>query len=331
MKLSTLLLSSAAVLVAGSAFAADLPSKKAAPAAAAVTVCKVGDVTGFTLPGSDTCLNIGGWVRYMGTFDNDADKNFTQAGNYRINIGLRSNSEVGLINGFIRYQGNNTLKKAYVQVGGLTAGVHDSLADIAGTNAENYGSDLGGGTGTGIQYSVSAGVANLAVGLEESADNGTTADRPDILGSVGLKAGPADVKLVGVSHDAGGESGYAFVGRVGASLGGPVSAAIFGGYSSAALKYTGVIGGTADTNATDSATGTNIGGELLFAVANGTLALAVDQASADLGGTKQTRKNLGVSFVYSGIKGISIEPEYVYSDTEGTKSNIAYLRIQRDF
>jgi hypothetical protein len=330
MKLSTLLLSSAAVLVAGTAFAADLPSKKAAPAQY-VSVCKVGDVAGFTIPGSDNCINIGGWVRYSGTFDNDAAKKFTQGGNYRINVGVRSNSELGVINGYLRFQGNSALKKAYVQIGGLTVGVIGSLADIAGTNAENYGSDLGGGTGTGAQYSVAAGPANIALGLEESADNGTTADRPDILGSVGLKAGPADIKVVGASHDAGGTAGYAVVGRVGASLGGPVSAAIFGGYSTAALKYTGVISGTADTNATDSATGTNIGGEVLFNVGSGTFAIAADQATAELGAVKVTRKNLGLSYVYSGIKGISIEPEYIFSDTEGTKSNTAYLRIQRDF
>jgi hypothetical protein len=331
MKLSTLLLSSAAVLVAGSAFAADLPSKKAAPAAA-VTVCKVGDATGFTLPGSDNCLTIGGWVRYMGTFDSDADRNYTQNGNYRLNVAVRSNSEVGVINGFFRFQGNNDLNKAYVQIGGFTAGIHDSLADIAGTNAENYGSDLGGGTGKGVKYSMSAGAATVAVALEEPADNETTADRPDVLASLGVKAGPADLKLVGVSHDAGGENGYAVLGRAGVSLGGPVSAAVFGGYSVAALKYTGVFGGIDDTSATDEATGTNFGAEVKFDAGVGTLAIAANQASSELGAAEVTRTNYGVSFVYSGIKGISIEPEFVHSEEDGgTDSNIAYLRIQRDF
>ena len=51
----------AAGLVAG-AQAADLPATKAAPATEYVKVCRVGGVTGFALPGSDACVEIGGFV-----------------------------------------------------------------------------------------------------------------------------------------------------------------------------------------------------------------------------------------------------------------------------
>ena len=63
MKITSLLLSSAAVLVAGSAFAADLPAKKAAPAAA-VVACPAFGAGFFQLPGSDTCIQLSGFVRY---------------------------------------------------------------------------------------------------------------------------------------------------------------------------------------------------------------------------------------------------------------------------
>ena len=61
--IKSLLLGSAAGIVAvASAQAADLPTKKAAPAAEYVKVCTVGGITGFVLPGSDTCMKISGYL-----------------------------------------------------------------------------------------------------------------------------------------------------------------------------------------------------------------------------------------------------------------------------
>src|SRR5271169_6453026 len=58
----SLLLGSAAGIVAvGSAQAADLPTKKAAPVEY-VKVCNVGGITGWTLPGSDTCVKFSGYI-----------------------------------------------------------------------------------------------------------------------------------------------------------------------------------------------------------------------------------------------------------------------------
>jgi len=61
--IKSLLLGTAAGIVAvASAQAADLPTKKAAPAAEYVKVCTVGGVTGFLMPGTDTCLKISGYL-----------------------------------------------------------------------------------------------------------------------------------------------------------------------------------------------------------------------------------------------------------------------------
>src|SRR5580700_1769208 len=58
----SLLLGSAAGIVAvAGAQAADLPTKKAAPAEY-VKICNVGGMAGFVIPGSDTCLKIGGYI-----------------------------------------------------------------------------------------------------------------------------------------------------------------------------------------------------------------------------------------------------------------------------
>ena len=60
--IKSLLLGSAAGLVAvATAQAADLPTRKAAPVEY-VRVCNVGGITGWTLPGSDTCVKISGYM-----------------------------------------------------------------------------------------------------------------------------------------------------------------------------------------------------------------------------------------------------------------------------
>jgi hypothetical protein len=60
--MKSLLLGSAAGIVAvATAQAADLPTRKAAPVEY-VRVCNVGGITGWTLPGSDTCVKFSGYV-----------------------------------------------------------------------------------------------------------------------------------------------------------------------------------------------------------------------------------------------------------------------------
>jgi hypothetical protein len=65
--IKSLLLGSAAGIVAvASAQAADLPTRKGAPAAEYVKICTINvggkPVVGFTLPGSDTCIKISGYL-----------------------------------------------------------------------------------------------------------------------------------------------------------------------------------------------------------------------------------------------------------------------------
>ena len=65
--IKSLLLGSAAGIVAiASAQAADLPTKKGAPAAEYVKICSITvngkPVVGFTIPGSDTCLKLSGYI-----------------------------------------------------------------------------------------------------------------------------------------------------------------------------------------------------------------------------------------------------------------------------
>ena len=73
--MKSLLLGSAATLVVvAGAQAADLPTKKGAPAAEYVKVCKVGDIAGFIIPGSDTCLKISGYITGQLAMGNVSDE-----------------------------------------------------------------------------------------------------------------------------------------------------------------------------------------------------------------------------------------------------------------
>jgi len=362
MKLTSLLLSSAAVLVAGSAFAADLPAKKAAPAAA-VTACPAHGAGFFTIPGSETCIKLNGYMNNLTTFS-DEDQSTSNGAELQLNLDARSNSEIGVVRGFGRF-GNSGMEKAYVQVGGLTVGRNSSLADIAGTNAWNFGSNLGGGSKNGATYAATMGAVTLSLGIAGSADNndkdktvvtlvttnGTSAGTvtqattatyssgtPDLLAGISAKMGLVDVKLVGVSHTAvdatGDTQGYAVVGRIGASLGGGFGVALFGGISEAAADYTGNIYKDTD-GAGNNNTGSNIGGQITLEAGNGTLALAADQYTASLGTADATVTTYGISYAYDIAKGLAIEPEIVYTseDDDGTttESTTVYLRIQRDF
>ena len=341
MKITSLLLSSAAVLVAGSAFAADLPAKKAAPAAA-VVACPAFGAGFFQLPGSDTCLKLSGYMNYTASYDFDESGNTTaaygQAGEFRVMFDARSNTELGVVRGFSRTT-NGTVDRAFVQFSGITAGLNSSLSDFAGTNAWNYGSNLGAGKGAGVRYDAALGASTLSIAIEGAQDNNSSgvSDRPDVLVGFKTTLGMVDLNIVAASHEVQegsvSDQGYAVVGRIGASLGGGFGVALFGGMSEGASKYT--YDGGNDLVSGMLAEGTNIGGEILLTAGKGVLALAADQATFEQGTTDITRTNYGVSYVYELAKGLSIEPEFVMSSVDNgtttTDTTIGYLRIQRDF
>ena len=69
-----LLGSAASLMVVASAQAADLPTKKGAPAAEYVRICQIGAIAGFIIPGSDTCLKISGYVNAQIAMGNVKDE-----------------------------------------------------------------------------------------------------------------------------------------------------------------------------------------------------------------------------------------------------------------
>ena len=166
--MKSLLLGSAATLVVvAGAQAADLPTKKGAPAAEYVKVCKVGDIAGFVIPGSDTCLKISGYVNAQIAMGNVKDeytlapypaplgggaipltsaaKNVNDIGYYtrgQVNFDAVTNTAMGPLLAHIELQGDSgdgrfdsntgsgvVLNEGYVQWAGITAGKHPSFYD----------------------------------------------------------------------------------------------------------------------------------------------------------------------------------------------------------
>jgi hypothetical protein len=161
----SLLLSSPALLVVvAGAQAADLPTKKGAPAADYVKVCKVGAIAGFVIPGSGACLRISGYVNAQIAMGAVADErqiravgpsNFgsevvTSAAKHvndigfstrgQVNFDAVTNTAMGPLLAHIEIQANSgtgfdplgngaVLNAGYVQWAGITAGKHASFHD----------------------------------------------------------------------------------------------------------------------------------------------------------------------------------------------------------
>lgn len=342
MKLNTLLLSSAAVLVAGPAFAADLPSKKAAPASA-VTACKVGDTTGFTLPGTETCFKINGRVTVDFATDSetrkseDGNADFTNAkGGFRINFDALTNTEIGVVRSFGRIDGGD-VAKAYVQFSGITAGLKDSLTDIYGTTGNKPTQAGNSDANGGIDYQIKAGAVGFGIGLENGADNNTSGagDRPNIVGQVSVSAGPLTAKIAAASHQsydatAGVDDGYAVKGALSASLG-QFNLIAFGGTAEGASAYIGGASSVKDLTAAGvQSESTSFGGEINTKLGDLTVALLAAQYENKSGAITEELDEYGVYASYAIAKGLTVQPEY-YRLSGVKDSNIFQVRIQRDF
>jgi hypothetical protein len=150
--IKSLLLGSAAGLAAvAGAQAADLPVAKAA-AVEYVRVCSAYGAGFFYIPGTETCLRIGGRVRAeFGAFEAyDRSQNLTGFRTRgRVNIDSRTATAYGLLRAYIRYElERNTgpfgtsqggLDQAFVQFGGLTAGRSISFFDNSDLPTGHFG------------------------------------------------------------------------------------------------------------------------------------------------------------------------------------------------
>lgn len=220
MNIKSLLIGSTAALVAVSgARAADAIVAAEPEPVEYVRVCDAFGTGFFYIPGTETCLKIDGYVRFRVTATKGTSE-YQQNTRARLNFDARSETELGTLRGYIRFQSNSggvngdanvVQDQAMLQLGGLFMGYTESaFAALWGGSVGNFGviqTDNGGIYGyqqtQQIGYRYDAGAFYAALVLENDLVPGaaTSAARgdwaPDVVGVLGMTQGwgGADVRL----------------------------------------------------------------------------------------------------------------------------------------
>ena len=140
MNLKSMLFGTAAGLMAASgAFAADLPGDAAPAAVDYVKVCDAYGAGFFYIPGTETCLRVKGRVRARVIYTNNGGSLNTATDNVLIRtdayVGFdaRTDSDLGTVRSYFEIETNSTngitLSQAFIQVGYVTVGRQDEVAD----------------------------------------------------------------------------------------------------------------------------------------------------------------------------------------------------------
>ncbi|WP_279477889.1 porin [Aureimonas sp. SK2] len=202
MNIKSLLLGSAAALVAVSgARAADAIVAVEPEPVDYVRVCDVYGKGFYYIPGTETCLSVGGYVRFQVNVAGDPAVNL-EGDDYqlatrvraRLNFDAREETELGTLRGFARLQATNTsgasngvaIDQAYIQLGGLLMGYRDTLWSSGIGGIEDgllTDTDLvvGDFNTNQVSYTFAAGGFSATIGLE---DDGTGDVVPDIHGKL---------------------------------------------------------------------------------------------------------------------------------------------------
>jgi opacity protein-like surface antigen len=208
MNIKSLLLGSAAALAAVSgAQAADAIVAAEPEPMEYVRVCDAFGTGFFYIPGTETCLKIGGYVRFQVDIGEDRSGSsewdaFTRG---QLDIDARSDTEFGALRGFIGLRGNadNTtnrstfIDQAFIELGGLKVGYFynwwdDGLSgetDVLATNS----------LFNSVRYTYTAGAfyAGLSADELESLNTTISNNNVGISGIIGGAFGPAKVALLG--------------------------------------------------------------------------------------------------------------------------------------
>lgn len=203
-----------------SAFAADLPMKKAKPVDY-VRVCTQEGEGFFYIPGTQTCLRVGGLIRaesryFEPKWTTPGDGRAQHATGFRsraqLNVDARTQTEYGLLRAYFRYEMNgdtgnfanpainpgiartySLIDKAFVQFAGITAGRTASFYDFY-ANDMNF-SEIGGSELSQqnvLAYTATLGKVSITFGVEDRTLRDTAAGNlvyggtrsPDIVGAI---------------------------------------------------------------------------------------------------------------------------------------------------
>ena len=254
MKIKSLFLGSAAAVVGVTgAQAADI----IIPEPEMVEYVRVCDTAGegfFYIPGTETCLKIGGYVRYQIDFGRDygpfigglsyvdtagstadySDYGWIANTRGQLEVTAQSETELGTLTGFIAFQGNSTgganvgIDSAHIELGGLGMGYSDNAFD-GGINGEHDA--LGGAKVNRVYYTFAAGNFDATISIDDDGD--------PIVGAAAFGTVTTATAL--------GTSGADFVPNVSGNVGGDfgiVDARLYGAYDNDTSNFAvkGVLG-----------------------------------------------------------------------------------------
>ncbi|MCT8267669.1 porin [Afifella sp. JA880] len=239
MKLKSLLFgSAAAVMAVTGAQAADLP---VAEPVEYVRICDAFGAGFYYIPGTDTCLKVGGRVRVEAHYVNGDDQGdtfneFTSRARGYVRLDARTQTDFGLLRAYVssslqigpssfadNYDEGQYLENAFIQLsndmGTLTVGHASSFFDFFGTYG--YGTRIGIDDNTTEQtlfaytFNVGNGVS-ATLSFEDAASGGRRAhfdgvvidgqEFPDVVANVRVDQGWGSAQIMGVLHDTGVDS-----------------------------------------------------------------------------------------------------------------------------
>ena len=195
MNIKSLLLGSAAALVAVSgARAAD--AVMAEPEAVEyVRVCDAFGAGFFYIPGSETCLKIAGRVRYQINYNSiTLSDGWGKQAQGLLNITAKTDTELGALTSYIEMEANNFsgggqgafgLAHAWISLGGLKMGYSDTLFD-GGINGEF---DSFGGAGVHFMGYTFTGASGFSFTLNLEEENFNTDYLPNIVAKASFTTG----------------------------------------------------------------------------------------------------------------------------------------------
>jgi porin-like protein len=350
----SIMLGAAAVATASTAQAADLPV--APEPVDYVRVCDAYGARFYYIPGTETCLRVGGRVRTQFVVNNvmddgnwgtrDSDGYSWLARGY-LYLDARTATEFGTLRAYVSIYASNSngvngvnLDNAYIQWGGLTAGRLGSNFDIYTGQVFMgvVGRDWSDSTLNQLAYTAAFGngfSATIAAedrsGRESGSYGGTRA--PDLVAALGVSQGWGGAQLSGALHQVypntannratAGEDNLGWAVGAGVKFNLPMANSgsnIFfqGFYADGALSY---IGNKAGVNDYDGTGGTNSGWSLssgVYVQATSTVGLALDgsYASIDNAGTDVNRWAIDGSVQWSPVSGFAMGADVGYSNTD---------------
>ncbi|WP_428686524.1 porin [Roseibium sp.] len=221
MKLKSLMLAAASAAAATTAQAADLPV--APEPVDYVRVCDAYGARFYYIPGTETCLRVGGRVRTQvvvnnvledGNWGDRSKDGYSWLSRGYLYLDARTATEFGTLRAYASMymtntngDGSATLDNAYIQWGGLTAGYATSNFDIY-TGQAFMGvvkRDWSDQTTNQIAYTAAFGNGfNATIALEDRSNRevgsygGTRA--PDVVAALGISQGWGSAKLSGALH-----------------------------------------------------------------------------------------------------------------------------------